>query len=317
MLTISKTHCAALVACCAIVAAGTRADGREPWRLPPVEGVEIAQLAPMDLQPVVDDLPIGSGLSEQEMAEVETTVLGDVTLEDVEQEAMWYDWLVPSYWHMPVNWESSFELGIDGSEGNASTLSFRSGVDVRRKVGASDLKVSINYVKSTAEQVETKHNAQLKANHDWLLGKSPWSLFAKTILVYDEFRPFDLELTVNSGLGYMFIDNDIWSFKGRFGSGASRQWDGPKDSWRPEAMLGVDFNYALSNRQKLSITSEYYPDWTDFEIYRIRTDAGWEMLIDEATNMSLKLGVIDRYDSNAGGTRPNTLDYSLLLLWKL
>jgi putative salt-induced outer membrane protein YdiY len=214
-------------------------------------------------------------------------------------------------------WDSSFELGVDGSEGNATTLTFRSGANLRRKVGWSDLKLAITYVKSTAEEIETKHNAQLEANHDWLLGESPWTLFAKTILVYDEFRPFDLELTLNTGIGYQFVDTDVWTFTGRFGSGATRQWDGPRDNWRPEAMLGADVNCRISDRQKLYAKSEYYPQWGEFEVYRVRTDAGWELLLDEATNMSLKVGVIDRYDSNAGGTKPNALDYSVLLLWKL
>ena len=52
-------------------------------------------------------------------------------------------------------------------------------------------------------------------------------------------------------------------------------------------------------------------------MYRVRTDAGWEMLLDERTNMSLKLGVINRYDSRDSGPHPNALDYTLLLLWKM
>ncbi len=235
----------------------------------------------------------------------------------VEDVASWYDWVVPSSWRLPEVWESSFELGVDGSEGNSTTLTFRTGANLHRKVDWSELKIALNYVKSTAEYVETKHNAQLSVNHDWLLGQSPWSLFGKGILVYDEFRPFDLELTLNTGVGYRFVKNETTTFKGRFGSGATRQWAGPDENWRPEAMLGVDFEHKFSDRQKLRATSEYFPQWDDFEAYRIRTDVGWELLLDEATNMSLKLGLIDRYDSQAGGLKPNALDYSLLLLWKL
>ena len=286
------------------------AAGAEPWRLPPTEptpGVTSDEQA--DLQP---DAAIGSGLSKEQIAALEAEVYTEL-----EDESPWYGWVVPSAWHMPADWESSFELGIDGSEGNSSTLTFRSGANLRRKLDWSDLKLAFSYVKSTAESLETKHNAQFEANHDWLLGDSPWSVFAKSIVVYDEFRPFDLELTLNTGMGYQFLKTDTTMFKGRFGSGATRQWDGPNDRWRPEAMLGIDFEYKISKRQKLRLTSDYYPEWGDFEVYRVRTDAGWEMLLDEATNMSLKLGVIDRYDSNSGGTKPNALDYSLLLLWKL
>ena len=281
-------------------------------RLPPVE-IPSAQLIPSDVpERNGADVEAASAVGQEEIAAGEAEVATEQ-----EYPTEWYQWVVPTYWRMPKTWESSFELGIDGSEGNARTLAFRSGANLRRKVDWSDLTVDINYMKASADTIETKHNAQLEANHDWLLGDSPWTLFGKTILVYDEFRPFDLELTLNTGVGYQFIDTCIWNLKGRFGSGATRQWDGPDHRWRPEAMLGVDFEFRISDRQKLRATSEYYPEWGEFNIYRIRTDAGWEMLLDEATNMSLKLGVIDRYDSNPGDAKPNALDYSVLLLWKL
>ncbi len=125
------------------------------------------------------------------------------------------------------------------------------------------------------------------------------------------------ELTLNAGIGYRFIKGEATTLTGRFGSGASRKFRGSDNVWEPEAMFGVDFEHKISDRQKLRATVEYYPEWDDFGLYRIRSDAGWEVLLDEKTNMSLKLGVIDRYDTRDSGQRPNALDYTLLLLWKL
>ena len=107
------------------------------------------------------------------------------------------------------------------------------------------------------------------------------------------------------------------TLKGRFGSGATRKFRDANNTWEPEALFGVDFEHKISDRQKFRATVEYYPEWSDFTMYRIRTDAGWEMLLDEKTNMSLKLGVINRYDSRDSGPHPNALDYTLLLLWKM
>jgi len=230
---------------------------------------------------------------------------------------MWYDWLVPTRWDFPDEWENSFEVGIDGSEGNSTTLSLRTGANVRRKKEWSDLKIALNYVKASADYLLTKHNGQLEIHHDWLLGESPWSLFAKSIFVYDEFRPYDAELTLNAGVGYRLIKSEATTLTGRFGSGASRKFGGEENAWAPEAMFGADFEHRISDRQKFRATIEYYPEWGDFSLYRIRTDAGWEALLDERTNMSLKLGVIDRYDTRDSGAEANALDYTLLLLWKL
>jgi putative salt-induced outer membrane protein YdiY len=234
-----------------------------------------------------------------------------------EEKIYWQDWLLPAHWKVPRGWVNSFEVGVDGSEGNSTTLTFRTGTNIRRKIDWSDLKVAINYVKSSAEYVEKKHNAQLEVNHDWLFGKSPWSPYGKGIGVYDEFQPFRFELTLNAGIGYRFIDTEVLTFKVRVGSGASRKFRGSNNTWEPEALLGTDCEHKISGRQKLRATVEYYPEWGDFTLYRIRTDAAWEVLLDEDTNMSLKLGVIDRYDTRDTGKNPNALDYTLLLLWKL
>ncbi len=290
-------------------------DNSDLHRLPPVEE------ALPSLEPAAGELAVGpdgasAGKPAEAAADTTASTDADVVLE-VQRTPHWYDWAIPSSWDLPEVWESSFELGIDGSEGNSTTLTFRSGAKVNRKVDGSDLKISLSYVKSSADYSETKHNAQFDVHHDWLFGDSPWSLFGKMILVYDEFRPFDLELTLNSGFGYRFVNTESTTLKGRFGSGATRQFDGPNNTWRPEAMLGIDIEHKISARQKLRATCEYFPQWGAFESFRIRTDAGWEVLLDESTNMSLKLGVIDRYDSQAGGSKPNALDYSLLLLWKL
>lgn len=276
--------------------------------LPPIEDW-VAATSPVspppaeltvELEPVADEL---------------ATEAEDLSLEL--EEPRWYDWLLPSDWKLPPGWTSSFELGVDGSDGNAQTLTFRSGANIKRKVDWSNLKIGVTYVKATAEWEETKHNGQLDVNHDWLLGESPWSIYAKSILVYDEFRPFGLELTLSSGLGYRFIRTEATTLKGRIGSGSTRQFRGLDNNWVPEGMLGVDFEHEFSARQKVRLSVEYYPEWGKFDQFRIRSDAGWEMLLSEATNLSLKLGVIDRYDTRDGGGRPNALDYSLLLLWKL
>lgn len=229
----------------------------------------------------------------------------------------WQDWLTPAHWCRPPGWESSFEVGLDGSEGNAKTLNFRTGANIKRRVDWSDLRIALNYLKATVANQEKKHNGQLDIHHDWILGESRWSPFVKSLLVYDEFRPFRLELALNAGIGYRVVDSESTTFKVRFGSGASRRFRGSHGGWEPEAIFGVELDHKISNRQKIRAVVEYYPEWAGFDAYRVRADAGWEVLLDEATNMSLKLGVIDRYDTRDSGPRPNALDYTLLLLWKL
>lgn len=213
-------------------------------------------------------------------------------------------------------WDSSVELGINGSSGNSESFNLSSGFDLKRSGELIDTSVGFKYINNRSNSVLVAHNARLSLDWERKFGESPWSWFVKNTYYYDEFRPFDLRIALNSGVGYKFFENDVQMLKGRMGAGASREIGGINNAWTPEALFGLDYRRQLSKRQKLALTVDYYPSWDNFRDYRLVTDASWEFLLDEATNLSLKLNVNDRYDSTPDGGKPNDIFYSLLLLWK-
>ena len=228
------------------------------------------------------------------------------------------EWYNPTTWFVGPHWEKGLELGINGSSGNAQAFSLLSAGRLRRETDRSILGIDIVYAKTEANEVLTQHYAFLNSRFDYKLGESRWSLWNVTRLEYDEFKAFDLRLAINGGLGYDFIRNDRRKLTGRFGAGASREFGGENEEWVPEAVFGGDYLHKISDKQRLNITTDYYPAWEDFADYRLVTQAAWEMLLDEATNLSLKIGVLDRYDSTPGlGLKENDLDYFITLLWKL
>ncbi len=288
----------ASIVCAAVwlAAAGPSWAQAPPRRLPPVEelpAVPAAQPATSEADIDTEDLPID---------------------EPDPNELPWYSLQL---WTSPVIWDNSFELGLSGSGGNTDTLSLAFGTDWNRKLDWSELAVSLNYNKVQANGLETKHNAILSMDHKWLLGDSPWSLFAKSFLAYDEFKAFDLRLALNGGGGYSFYKSDTGELTGRFGAGTSREFGGPDKQWVPEAVFGTDMKHQISDRQKLSFTTDYFPNWTDFTDYRLVSKATWEIVLDEDSNLSFKINIIDRYDSTPNGAKPNDIDYAFLLLWTL
>ena len=98
---------------------------------------------------------------------------------------------------------------------------------------------------------------------------------------------------------------------------SEREFGGIDDEWVPEANFGADFEHCLTKRQKLKLTTDYYPSWEDSDNFRLVSNANWEILLDEATNLSLKIGAVDRYDSTPNGLQHNDIDYYVTLLWKL
>ena len=229
----------------------------------------------------------------------------------------------PSDWHYPrifrpsKTLERGMEIGINGSQGNSETISLTAGANAKRIHGATTLKWDLNYARTESDSVETQNNALLNVDYGYDLTDSAFSMFAKLFFEYDEFKAFDTRLAANAGAGYSFIKNECVTLKGRFGAGWSREIGGPDDRNVPEATFGGNYDHQLTERQKLVMDVQYLPEWEHFSNYRLVTDANWEVLLDEATDLHLKIGLIDRYDSTPNGAEPNDLTYALLLLWKL
>lgn len=216
----------------------------------------------------------------------------------------------------PTPWEGSFELGLDGSSGNSETFNFRFGFDAQRKTGRNVLDLDLDYRKTSSEDVETANRALLDWRYERLFEASPWTTFLHGTLDYDEFKTFDMRITTDIGVGRKLIDTKRTEFAGRLGTGFSREIGGPDDVWVPEAVFGLEFKHKLTDRQKIAFSTEYTPDMASFDDFRMKSRASWEVLIDEEMNLSLKLSVLDRYDSTPNGAESNDLDYSAVLLWK-
>jgi putative salt-induced outer membrane protein YdiY len=225
-------------------------------------------------------------------------------------------WYQPQHWLGP-QWTGAIELGMNGSTGNSEAFSMRVGANLKRETPLYTTSLEISHARTSADSVDTQNNALGKITLDRNLGDSPWTLFGTGTAEYDEFKAFDLRLAAHVGVGYKAIQTEASSLIVRLGSGVSHEIGGPDDSYVPEALFGLDFEHKISAKQKLRLKADYFPEWSDLTNYRMVTEASWECLLDEASNLSLKLGAIDRYDSTPNGRKHNDLDYTALLLWKL
>ena len=245
--------------------------------------------------------------------ELPPPVFEQVAEASAEPVAVWY---YPWTWFPRDGWANSVELGVNGSAGNAESLSFQTGARLKRKTEATLFDLRANYNRTTANGVETQNNSLINSNWERFLGGSPWTVFVKNGLEFDEFRAFDVRYNVNSGLGYSFFKTDTLTLTGRMGAGASREFGSPDDRWVPEALFGGDYEHQINDRNKWIARLDYFPEWGDFGNFRLVSDVAWEYLLDASGNLSLKLGATDRYDSTPNGVKPNDVNYSALLLYK-
>ena len=100
------------------------------------------------------------------------------------------------------------------------------------------------------------------------------------------------------------------------GDASIQETGGPRNDWFPEGQVGVDYEYRLTDRTRFTLTGDYYADLEDFDHYRVRVRAAFDILIDPDLNMWLRLGAFNRYDNWAFGSKRNDLDYFMTLLFR-
>jgi putative salt-induced outer membrane protein YdiY len=269
------------------------------------------QVAPTEAAPAIDHVPTPGPLP----ADATPPMPVEATEELVVDPESW--WIRPYHWVKSAEWEGGLEVGINGASGNAETFTMRTGANLKRKTKVYEFKWDVTYLKTTSDGVESQHRMLGNARYERFFGETRWMYFIKSFVEYDEFKAFDMRIVLNAGGGYRIIRSDHMNLKARFGTGFSHEIGGPDDDVEPEAVFGGDYEWKLTDKQKLNATMDYMPAWSDFRDYQLITEANWEVLLDWPADLSLKLSVSDRYDSTPNGRRPNDLDYGLLLLWKI
>lgn len=216
---------------------------------------------------------------------------------------------------LPKLWSGSFDLGLNGSEGNTRLFNLRFNTQAKRATPFNELNLKANYIKTATNASESANRLFFDGRDEWLAQESPWTIYLHGTTEYDEFQSWNVRISGDAGLGYRFIKSDLTTFTGRIGPGASREFGGLSNDWTPELVFNLQFEHQLSTRQKISLQTDYFPDPSQWTEFRLNNQASWAFVIDEERNLSLKLSVVDRYASQSAPKKPNDLDYAATLLW--
>ena len=217
---------------------------------------------------------------------------------------------------LPKIWTGSVELGLAGADGNSENFKLRAGANLKFDSDPHFMKVDLLYSNSSANSILTENRFLGQSRYERKLGDSPWSWFVSGAVETDEFKAFDYRLSGHTGLAYTFVKNDEMLLKTRFGAGGSREFGGTNNSFTPELLFGVDYERKLNDRVKFVANVDYFPNINRFSDYRLEARATLDFLVDPTWNLTLRLGVLDRYDSTPEGRKPNDIEYNVTLLWK-
>jgi hypothetical protein len=290
--------------------------GPEVWRLPPVSGPTVLLPPPPPRAPIPDPPALA-------VPPIETLPPAPEPIPPMANMPMSLSGALSNGLKVEEKpepnkvWEGSFDLGLDGSEGNTEAMNFRFGFHAQGKGENSVLTVGLDYNKRTTYTAPTTDRLFFDGRCERLIEDSSWSVFFHETIEYDQFQPFDVRDTSDTGVGYRMIKNELTTLIGRLGGGFSHEFGGPENGWViPEAVFGLQLEKKIGKSQKFVGSMEYAPDVADFNRYRLRSQAALELLLDQARNLCMRIGVLERYNSYPNGARPNDLDYATTLMWK-
>jgi len=213
-----------------------------------------------------------------------------------------------------VTWTQRYEVGLDGSEGNTNRLNLRTGARLERRAPGSTTRITASYLLTQADGDRTANRLTANARNDWRIRESRLSYFAQVGAEVNEFRDFDWRLTGGAGISAQLIDREKTRLDVRVGGGFSRDFGGPDERFAPELITGLEFEHRLTDRQRFELTAELFPDLDDWGEFRSVVRPAWEFKLDEATNLSLRIGLEHRYESNTTRDEPSDLDYFATLV---
>ncbi len=198
-------------------------------------------------------------------------------------------------------WDKHFELGLTGTDGNTQTSNVRVGFSALREDGEQRTKLGMNHFRAEDDGVLTRNEAAGEVTQDWLMPGSPWFKFANGKLEYDQFKDWETRASGFFGVGKQILDTDKHNLIGRVGGGGSYEFDSINE-FVPEAMLGLEWVYAINDHQTLTGYVTVFPDLDEFGESRTLAGGAWTIKIDQADGLSLKLGIDNEYESRTEGS---------------
>jgi putative salt-induced outer membrane protein YdiY len=216
-------------------------------------------------------------------------------------------------------WLHEVDLGLNGVTGNSESTTIHTGYSGKYKDEDHGWKLITAYDKTKSDGEISRNQFFTDMLKDWFWNGSPWFAFFQGRYDWDEFKDWDYRLSGSTGIGYEFIHNDSAYVVGRLGVGGNKIYgDIEEELLTKEASIGLDASWSISDRQSVDFKTTFYPSLEEGGEYRSLTAFNWKMVVSEQNRLSMKIGLINEYDSLAApGTERSDSKYNLSLVWGL
>ena len=215
-----------------------------------------------------------------------------------------------------TGWTRSAELALSGTEGNTQSLNLMAALTGTYEDKTDRWRVSAVYTRTSADNDLTRNDFTAAVLKDWLFPEKPHFYFAQGKYEYDDFRSWLHRVSGHGGIGYQFHKSEKWDLLGRLGAGGAYEF-GDINEFTPEALLGLEYNLNLTDNQKLSAYTTFYPALDPFfGEFRNITGVAYKAAISAEPALSLKVGIENEYESEVEpDEKKNDLRYFAGIVW--
>lgn len=198
-----------------------------------------------------------------------------------------------------AEWKRRVELSLGLSDGNSEESDFRVAGRLTRKTPRDDLRINAQFYFATANGQETNNEFFATTRYDRTFKSHPRVLsFAEGRYDYNEFESFLHRTNVSSGAGYKLIDREKLGLIIRGGAALTKEFDSPRNEIIPEALLGFDLDWDLTDQQSLTVSHRTFIDLTEIGEFRLLSNGAWELALDDvAQGLLFSLGVQHEYQT--------------------
>lgn len=215
-------------------------------------------------------------------------------------------------------WQRSAEIGINGSEGNSQNMDAHIGLSAKFENSIKRWNISSAYNTSSSDETTSRSDFHAQFTRDFLLPDLPHFYFLRGRYDWDEFEDWDYRVDLSGGIGSQLIKTESWSLIGRTGLGFSKEFGGDNNGWIPEALLGLDNKWTITEHQSVELNTTFYPSLEELGEFRNISELNWNIGLADMNNLNLKLGLVNNYDSmSSADSKKNDFKYHLLLVFGL
>ena len=212
-------------------------------------------------------------------------------------------------------WEKSLSAGVTGSKGNTDTFSSYAEFETENENDTDRwfMHARVFYGEEDGDNTRNEYEAGL--TKDWLYPGKPEFFWGSLLYEHDRFTGWRDRTSGFLGIGYTFIDRDNHSLIGRLGAGGNYE-AGLVDEFTPELYAGLEGVWKINTASTFKYYTTFYPSLDPaFDEFRNVTGASYQIKVDAAKGLSLKVGAENEFNSEVEpGTKKNDFKYYAALV---